>query len=99
MLRVSQQEGSDVGTVGTDDGKKGMKSGWMQLRSKLCFFSMGNTGVIGQGTAPVFSLDDFGILRVFFTGLGKGEDPMEGGRGPKPTLNNTIVYIMSSLVL
>ena len=70
-----------MGAVGADGGKKGMKSGWMKLRIKLCFFSMGNTGVISQSMAPVFSPDDFSVLRAFFTGLGKGEDPMEGGRG------------------
>jgi hypothetical protein len=70
-----------MGTVSTDGGKKGMKSGWMQLRSKLYFFSMGNTGVISQGMAPVFSPNDFSVLCALFTGLGKGEDPMEGGRG------------------
>ena len=51
------------------------------------FFSTGKTGVIGQGTAPVFSPDDFSLLRAFFTGLGKGEDLMEGGRGVLPPHN------------
>ena len=54
-----------MGAVGADGGKKGMKSGWMKLRSKLCFFSMGNTGVIGQGMATVFSPDDFSVLCAF----------------------------------
>ena len=45
------------------------------------FLRTGKTGVIGQGTAPVFSPDDFSFLCAFFTGLGKGEDPMEGGGG------------------
>ena len=45
----------------------------MQLRSDCVFFSLGNTKVIGQGTAPVLSPDDFCVRRAFFTGLGKRE--------------------------
>jgi hypothetical protein len=43
--------------------------GW---RVNCVFFSTGNTGVFGQGTAPVFSPDDFSVLCAFFTGPGKG---------------------------
>ena len=71
MLRVSQQEGSNMGAVGADGGKKRMKSGWMKLRSKLCFFSMGNTGVISQSMAPVLVLMT-SVFFVLFHRPGKG---------------------------
>ena len=45
---------------------------------------MWKTGVIGQGISPVLSPDGCGLLRAFFTDLGKGDDPMEGGRGVVP---------------
>jgi len=102
MLRVSRQEGSGAGAAGAG-GKKWTKNGWMQSRSSstCVFFSTGNTGVIGQGTAPVFSPDDVSVLRAFFTGLGKGEDPMEGGRGVLPphrrnTVGRFFLYLLRS---
>ena len=74
--------------VGTRSAQKlwRMMTGWMQsrLRSDCVFFSLGNMKVNGQGTATVLSPDDFCVCRAFFTGLGKGEDPMEGGRGVLP---------------
>ena len=41
----------------------------MQLRSDCVFFSSGNTKGIGQGTAPVLSPYDFGVLGAFFTDI------------------------------
>ena len=76
-----------------------MRAGWMQSRSDCVFFSPTNTKGIGQGTAPVLSPDDFGVRRAFFTGLGKGEDPMEGGRGVLPphrddTMGRIFLYLL-----
>ena len=77
----------------------GVRKSAMQLRSDCVFFSSGNTKVIGQGTAPVLSPDDFCVRRAFFTGLGKGEDPMEGGRGVLPphrddTMGRIFLYLL-----
>ena len=61
----------------------------MRLRRSNCvFFSLGKTGVIGQGTAPVLvpvTLVFFGLFSHTFK--------------IKPTLDNTLVDITLSFVL
>ena len=64
------------------------------------FLRTGKTGVIGQGTAPVFSPDDFSFLCAFFHRPGKGRGPDGGWRGV--LINNyklVFIYLVTTLVL